>query len=325
MIVSMKYFIFFLQNLLRYSSMVKHTQMIVPWTEMNTPDGLAAPHFVGALTGETEEDFVTRSFLDWQRISHSMIVTGNWPQEDTYRRLRKALPQRVSLWPGMKTFHLPGTTPNSPVEYDWSNPAAWNDIAVHLVEIARACQTNTVILENEGSLWAYHHHNKDIDLARLKIALAPLRDSRLRVLWYWPCILENIPDVPNRKAKTRDFVDAVFEAMSGRCYFFADYRAYGAWWRADPVRVANREEMLLKTRNHVVERWIVSDTGRYGMEEQAFPVYGVDDFLEDLTVDISPGIGDSMPIACIYPGPQFLTLGQALVKKLGNAPREVIE
>jgi hypothetical protein len=125
---------------------------------------------------------------------------------------------------------LPGCTDKSKAKpYDYADVDEWRRITERCQHIASITACNTVLLENETALRRFYG-GEPVDLARLRQALAPLRETGFRLLWYLPTIAEPTKTDPNRTERTAAVVRTIHEAVP-KARFVCGHIGYPDWSR----------------------------------------------------------------------------------------------
>lgn len=244
---------------------------LIPWLEINVPNADATRYWTeedGAKPGMTVLDYGLAGLAHWLTATDQVIVTTRVNQVDyLYPALQSAIPdpQSVILIGGFKTQDrslLPGMDPYDPATWDFADPAGWQRIAQAAQRVAELTGRRIVLLENEGALWHYHTGEKTINLARLTMALAPLRDSGLQIWWNLPAVVAPGDTFSDRRERTAQLTAAVAAAVPDSV-FLCGCAMYPNW-RADSDKTGRRDQMLnIVGTERFLDRLLLTAGGDY--------------------------------------------------------------
>lgn len=180
---------------------------------------------------QTARENVVEGMESWRAVSRWAIVSTH-PENlsGLYEYLMARKPSGLNLIGGVSTYSLPGCTDRSKTKpYDYADVEEWRRITERCQHIANVTACNTVLLENETALRRFYG-GEPVDLARLRRALAPLRETGLWLLWYLPTIAEPTKTDPNRTERTAALVQTIHESLP-KCRFICGHIGYPDWSR----------------------------------------------------------------------------------------------
>ena len=183
----------------------------VPWMEMNNGDARMEklfdllPH--GAERGMLFKEFCRRGLVSWTPTTGYVLITTRCQQVPVlYDWLMEHKPAGMTIVGGLKTSSV---LPSD----DFCSESDWNAIAEAAKEIVERTGVNECTLNNEGSLQRFHNGEENIDPNRLRRAMAPLRESGIPFIFYFPRPFDNKPSAPNRHNATRDLMFQIAELV----------------------------------------------------------------------------------------------------------------
>lgn len=213
---------------------VEVTKWLVPWTELNLPARPALEFYTaaqGAEPGMTVMEFGLEGLSEWSAVTREAVITTvleNVPY--LYPDLIEQAPAGMRIVGGFKTTVLPGTAPYQPSTYDFSDAAAWQQIADGVAQTALLTGTNIVLLENETSLRPFYLGQESIDFAELEQSLAPLRETGVEIWWWIPHLIWNQPEFPTAYADTAAMIETMKAAVPNSRFL----TAYAGWFYWEP-------------------------------------------------------------------------------------------
>jgi len=219
---------------------------MVPWVEVNSPDSQISKLIPG-LNDEhanlTALMHALKGLESWTRITDTVIVSTRPGQtKKLYPHLMRQKPAALTIIGGLKTYNLPGCSPDDPRPYDFSNSQGWAALAEEVREISFLTGTKRVLLENETALKPFHTGKASIDFEKLRLSLAVLRESDIQIWWWLPAILDDSTQAPNRRRDTLRLVEAVRDAVPNSVFLSAD----AGWsdWENNQSDKARRRLMI---------------------------------------------------------------------------------
>ena len=203
-------------------------------------DSLFPGHPAGA---QRYKDNALEGLAIWAELTDLAIVTTHPETLDGfYEYLMARKPANLSLIGGVSTYSLPGCTDKTHKQpYDFADAAEWQRIVERCRRISKATGIDIVLLENEYALHRFHE-GENVDLARLRKALAPLRETGLSVLWYLPTIQAPSREIPNQTERTAALLRAIHEAVP-KARFVCGHIGYPGWDKS-PEMQWRRQVML---------------------------------------------------------------------------------
>lgn len=205
---------------------------ILPWREINLPAQPALELYTpaqGAAPGMTVLDFGVAGLNEWSNVANEAIITTIIPNIPfVYPQLMNRRPPGMRLIGGFKTVNIPGTAPYNPNLYDFTNAAAWQEIAQAAQQVVAITGTNIVVLENETTLTPYYQNLETIDYAAMHAALAPLRNTGIEFWWWLPVVLHDWNGFPDRFEQTTAFTGALAQALPNSV-FLTGYSGWYSW------------------------------------------------------------------------------------------------
>ncbi len=245
----------------------KRLPTIVPWLEVNVPRsplGRYYPEPARTRPGARLIDFCVEGLVEWAKITNIAIITTKPGQVDhLYPELMRRKPESMFIIGGLKTYTLPGASSGDTRPYDFADAAGWRDIAAEALRISGITGTNVIVFENETALTPYHAGKATIDLARLRAALEPLRDTGLETWWNLPTILADSSKFPNRRRETARLVATIAEVLPN-ARFMAGSTMWPGWQKNAHTEVDRRRQLRsVLTTARMVERLIVAADGQW--------------------------------------------------------------
>ena len=204
------------------------------WWECNDPSG-NAQHYgfkfadgLGPWSHDTCRSFAERCTQIWGRRHHVWLTTRSEFVNVLYRK-HTGRP----IHPGLKTFGLAGTLPDSKDEYNLADAEGWSELATAGANAARLLgpvdrEADACLLDMETSLAKYYAGQAPI-IGRHKMVEALQSFNKKRPLnWYWwgPRALRSWHGVPDLNERSQALVTAIFEGVD-HCKFIVDYTGYG--------------------------------------------------------------------------------------------------
>jgi len=193
--------------------------------------------------GQTAADNVLEGLNHWAKTSSWAIVsTKPGSLKGFYEYLMPRKPKELGIIGGVSTYSLPGCTDKANSStYNFADAEEWRRITERCLHISRVTGCRTVLLENETALRRFYG-GEAIDLAALRQALIPLRESGLTILWYLPTIAEPTKSDPNRTQRTASLVQTIHKALPN-ARFVVGHIGYPDW-KNDKTLDWRRQVML---------------------------------------------------------------------------------
>lgn len=298
---------------------------ILPWIEVNIPDmrlKVAYPKLdVDEQKYPLVRDYAVAAMKAWRPVTDMFAVSSRIDCVDaTYNHIMRNKPAGMRIIGGLKTYNLPCHADGDKRPYDFANAEGWKAIADASVKLVQITGVPIVILENETSLMPFHEGRATIDLAKLKQSLKVLNDTDIEYWWNLPIILDDVPELPNREAKTTELVRAISEAMP-KAVFLTQFVMWKDWERVPPGEPRRRNQMLeLVGAARFKERFLVSTDGYWTSPNwdtyHPRKVYTPQDALAGM------GSLNGNPV-CLYPDPKsWITAGEMLSKLSNKTPEK---
>lgn len=201
---------------------------IIPWIEINSPLTEVARWFpVAGSTrpGVTMRDYCLEGLALWSKLPNvDTVIVSTAPDQvrDLYSYLMKHKPKRLRIVGGIKTYRLPGGTPNDPRAYEFADMHGWQLIAAEARYIAKSTGVPAILLENETTLGRFHRGEATIDYGKLHVALSALDQTTIEFWWNLPRVLPNTEAFPDRALQTRRLVTAIAKTLPTSVFLGGD-------------------------------------------------------------------------------------------------------
>lgn len=239
---------------------------ILPWIEVNIPDMRLKVAYPSLEVDEKKyplvRDYAVAAMKAWRPVADTFAVTSRIECVDgTYNHIMRNKPAGMRIIGGLKTYNLPCHADGDKRPYDFANAEGWKAIADASLKLVQITGVPIVILENETTLMPFHDGRATIDLVKLKQSLKVLNETDIEYWWNLPIILDDVPELPNREAKTTELVRAIAEAMP-KAVFLTQFVCWKDWETNPPGEPRRRKQMLeLVGQERFMERFLVSTDG----------------------------------------------------------------
>lgn len=233
-------------------------KLLIPWLEMPLPLDDALNYFPperGAKPGMTVLEFQMKGIKDYAKVTNTILITTGGSQlPNLFNNLNPVKPKGLRVVGGIKTANILGYD-------DFASEEGWRAIRDRALLCEQLSDVKAFGLENETALERFHKGEVRIDFDRLSRSLAPLAETDIEFWWWFPLILSDTDNFPNRHDESVTLLRTVLEAVP-KSRFITGYTGTYDWEKNAYGEVTRRNEFLAEIgQGGLWDRHLTSRTG----------------------------------------------------------------